>query len=1737
MSIETNNYQPEPLLSRFRTTLRNELHDWLRRLIMYSAYYVSINSLLRGIPQGIIPSILPSHLLNLVIFGLASIPMLLPVATWSYWHMGFKSRIRLYFVSVLFLCAYFVKDFTDPTSSGATLRIFWYVVIFICISFLIRRLTSRNRHRPDFLAVALTIVLTVLIYLSLWKYITSFSLTSAIENWWPKISVKSWSPVVAGVIISLISIVPGLQYLEQTGRTRRMQRMDRSQNWGASLQKLILHTFALGLTIAFFMLTDSPTTHAFISLGVLFLAANPGFLLSRQKAHSRNLWKHLGLNNFNTSISLDPLSTNWIRIQLDRLKRYQEQNAQNSSLLLILIIGGIFIPVLGWYLELEKSLVNLTGVAITSSLSLTVVFLTFWFVNNRKKHIVLPFIVAEGQQEPQLQSLANLMTHAFVKQLRHIALLLSMRQVESIASRNDTTLPVFVTSGQEQELIEQVRSLGDIDISNKKVPLGGLLAYVVNSLAHTKVRGTIVRQKDNSVAVLVEFSQRGGQVVAVDMAFVPETSAANLDQVALDKIAETLAIKLIIQLGKHAYLATSWESLQHFLNGLDAAYHRNWWSAISSYRKAIQLEDASSGSSGTAYYHLGASMVFQGEMLKGMKYLEIAEMHGTPKAETQYMMALAQFHMNRDYLHFDRINFEDIRWRCQIALKSRPNFPEAHHLMGTIYYQRGKLLERAFTRRPKDADSQYKKIDVLPQDYSDDYKKAAYHLTQAISGYDKAIRFLPKDPVSEATFIDERTRLIQYRMSATHRLGDALRSQERYSEGDTYYQETLSAFPANIRTLVDMAKTYCLSSNWQQADQFIRKDIFNHEENRSNKSACFYMGWSLAGGLVNEFSRSSQVSDIFLEAYEFLSKLRRTDQRSANFESIFTTIIHYIKVIKAKKPQKLQEQKNTLGRSMLFLDFAIHQYPRYIHRWKQTDWYDDFHQAVLELGGTKELVSVPNESTDDEIAQLSNLDKYRKDCYRASLDVESSYYVDQLYLWICWRIASFLPINDKNIDGFARHGIGWTENECVYPFDEFTNIYKSLVSFREKAIKIMEASDKQRSACNLELRLLKFKLSKGMLTVWEQAVIILEADGILGPEQPTKNKVTFAKRWAVDVFAELAVLTVRMLAESEAYETVEIVAKRSDELLQKWLARWKIIMSTKFFFSPKVLNYQIASLNAWRGYSKYQYSQDFSARIRREAAEVNYIEYDELAEAQIATKKALKFVPSHPLAIYTDALILNKRGHSAQAADDLNRLISQVSPFDPHTYQKTNNFIESSDQVPWNISREKSEDIHLMLYYGERIWGRLQFFNVMNTCQIHIHLSQIARELDDLKSAIGHIILAIADTPYYDEQAENLLSLVELFTCQSKYSDAQAVLDEISFRREYLSPVRLPSAKSLQVLVTDCITKTNLENYRDSLKRSQEIAHSWGNIDLSQGHNKFIDEIAKDCANENIQLVACFDLYKNLILQHLINIETDGEFEGVVENADKLRNLITALHEYKVSDILKAYSIDRQPSDFSHDLDWILTSQILTLLYSDIVTFLIQLCEWMNNCAFNYTELGFYPDKAQEYTNTAIELLEILEKFEGLLHPSQLKERLAQYYDTLGWIYYRRGSKENLKKAYKTLCEKALPLNQESALIYYHLARVRLAQIEQVWLSVSPLNHDHEQISEEYLRKASKYIREAFINWRHAHRLDKALSLYSRLRIVRLRLDRYRNNWEMMLHPIEKIEKRDNADEETDEKA
>jgi tetratricopeptide (TPR) repeat protein len=1665
--------------SPFRTTIRNEIFDWLAKIIIYPAYFVCILGLgdwIAGTRWNIISPLF---------IVIAIVSLLPPLLIWSSWPLGFRGREHSYFASIAILLGFYYQQ------PERTFSIFWVIFFIMCMVFMLRRIWIRKEyHPPDVLAILWTILLSIFVYFA-WRYLAG-------NNWQfgpIRFIPLRWQFAVFASIAVFISIWLLLEFTSWFSQNRRGEIFHRTSVSRIFLRKnlfwgIIFLLLYLALRFAFFAPLSS-----MISLAILLLAADPYKLLSRSQARLRDLVKPIRVNSISNLLSRDFTSIGWLYSILARLRAYVKRNSQLLSYIFILLLSGVGLPLLAYLREREITFVSLIQIGLMSGFVLSTIFLIYWIIRNRPKNIVLPFTVAEGQREAQLQSMADLMTYAFVEQLREISLLLSIRQVENIASRSDHTLPVFVTSGTGQEWIEQVQSLGNIEVGKTSFPLGGFLESFLKLLAHTRVKGTIVRQKDNSIAVLVEYSQRGGQVVSVDLAFVPETSAADLDEKVINNIAKTLATKLLVKLGEHVDLASTWRSLLDFITGLDAAYHRNWWHAIESYRKTLQYEESIGGFSGPSYYHLGATLILQGEVKEGYRMLSIAEARGTPQAETQYMMALALYYIHRDSLHFRPVIFHEIVERCQEALRLRSNFPEAHQLLGNTYYQRGRLLDKGFILKNKSTFQFGAQI----QDFISDYKQAAHHLKLAIRGYDKAIRSLPRDPVAQSTIFNERANLTEYRMAATHRLADALRGLGYFMEAITYYQDVLTVFPGSTKTLVDMAKSYCYSHNWQQAYAFIRKKIFSGERHRWHKSACFYMGWTILGGVLDQLALSSRIMNFFINLY---LRISQSPGRTPNLDDEAELLL--------KEKSSKDNKKVLLSKAVVYLDYYIQQFPRYTRPWRRTFWYNDFREVIRKLSGVKNFD-----------------DRYRQRCYNASFDIQKDDYLDQLLMWIAWRVVLINPVADEALTPFTREIIGWpdpTDTQVPVPETKFTSLFSNLLQFRKRMVTLLLEADRLRTLGSFEQHYDRLMLASDMVAEWQIAAKALVDYLPMG----TKKEVSFAERWVIDIFAELSMLSARVLAECDAFEALEYLARKSAGLLERWVERWKDVMPKGFHVSNKLLGYEIATLYSWLGYAELHKSVDPTTVARRKAMERSAQSTNSLSEAEHAVEKANRFMPNHPLAIFVNALVLQRNGQGERASDELNRLMSNIWPTDPHKYELRTEIAEKINEISSQDRQTWDNDVDMILYYKERVSGRLQFDSILGRSRLHRILADIAEKAEDFDAAAGHGFFALASAPYKDVKGDILLSIAELLTRQENFIGALSLVQEAKNRFNELSSPGLKDVRTLQLLVMECKLHTSIERYSESLELSNGIPKIWNATDLVSKYKHSIDALSYQPHNR--ELPRFLNRHRRLFNDKIEQIVSKENLAKA--NARSLIGIIDLIRKKPISELLKSFNKQRpKPSlhaneeneihiDEVFDLSSLLGSQLINGFYMDLVTFIIQEIETISNKVRNYAQLGHDLTNAKESANLAIQVMKKVSHLEESFVPGNWRAKLAQLYDTLAWVCFVQGSSSALAEAHKILSEESLKFDQKSAVIYYHLARVRLAQLEHVWQGLSAENRNNVDIDSNTAWMISQYFRDAFMYWRHSHRLDKARSLYSRLRIVRTRIDIYRRNWEKLLIPL-----------------
>lgn len=907
MTVQKNH---DPLLkgnfiSPFLTTRRNEILDLLANLIIFPAYVLCIDKL---ISEGSYRFSLlqPAYLL---IWLLAISPMLSISGASIYWRLGFKGRKRVYAISVAIIGTFLFKDVERTT------YLFGITFGVTLLEFLVKRLLARRKLKNRYITrsvVSLMLTIIILIFtLTLW--VTIF------------LSFAKWVYLTRQIILLLIALntpIPLILGIRDSWSSYREERHALPPSKYTFVGRLLVRSILYLLIILTFSYSNNLLTTSLLGLSLMLLFSGLLELLSRQRANFRSIFRTFRNDFIYRLISPTTLSSNSILIFFQITRNWMQKNIPWVLFLFSLGLGGILLPGLLFWNNPLVDVWTLFKIGSISSVLLIIFSGIYSLIQIRARHIVLPFAAIHTDQDAELDVVAHMMTYAFVDRLREITMLLNLRQVENLSLRSERGLAIFVTSGMDQDFVEQIRSIGNIETSEVKMPFGDFFGLFFQQLAETQVRGTVKRQDDNTIAIWVEFIQRGGRSFGVDLIILPDDATHEVDSNRIGEMANILAVKLVAKLGFHSHLATSWESLRLFLDGLNAVYHRNWWQAIKNYQKAVHIEGTISNSFGYGYFHLGAVLMSQGEITKGMSYLEHAEAAGPPLAETQYMLALGLFYQNRDSLHSNRTVFTDIEWRCKTALTMRPDFPEAHHLLGTAYYQRGRLRERSWTKRGDDntiapADP---KIDPIPKFFDDDYDKARFHLQKSIKVYDQAIRRLPNDLQAQSTVFNEQSRLVQDRMAATHRLADALRCLKMYAEADSYYHELLVAYPRNNRTLVDLAKTYTLSRNWGKADEFLRNEVFNHPELHWNKSASFYMGWAQLGGLSESENSVKRLIDKLIHVYEELTNGKLVNNQI--------------------------KQKKIFWNAVCWLDFSIHQYPGYLYVWKQMNWLDTFEIVV-----------------------------------------------------------------------------------------------------------------------------------------------------------------------------------------------------------------------------------------------------------------------------------------------------------------------------------------------------------------------------------------------------------------------------------------------------------------------------------------------------------------------------------------------------------------------------------------------------------------------------------------------------------------------------------------------------------------------------------------------------------------------------------------------------------------------
>lgn len=1387
----------------------------------------------------------------------------------------------------------------------------------------------------------------------------------------------------------------------------------------------------------------------------------------------------------------------------------------------------------------------------------------FWL---RSRYIVTPFYV----QDAKLEGMSELLKYHFITEIKRISRLLNLRQVENVGV--DSNLALFTTSGQHQDLIDDLQALAILNNNGtgKSSAIGsflsGLITTILRLLAVARISGHVEKHLMSGIHVRIDFAKRNRDTISVDVLEVGLSEQDLLDEMTVQNLARQLALKLIYQLGHGTHLASSVESLQHFLVGLQASTERNWWRAADAYQSNIAIEEDKRGQFGMGHYHLGVALISQGNIDEGVRHLERAQMSGPPLAETYYVLALIKLSDNFAQLHRRRIELEMIQKWCDVALSIRPDFPEVYHLLGETYYQRAKLIQRSQTRTIKNPEKP-------PElSFKADYVRAEYCFRRARDLYRRAIRRIRSRYRINQDIQADLARIIKERLMVTHRLGDVLRSLELYQPAQSYYRDVLAALPNNVRTLVDLGKTYCLDENWYGANKFLLHRARRVSEAQWDSDLNFYIGWMFAGGV---------------SAYSY---------------------------------QSLKENYILLGRAISHLDYALYLRPQYFDSWDQTAWRNTFEKVIKKCEAD---VGTIHENT---IIVKSKLDNGAHDEKENVLAYRNYYH--QLKLWLEWREYGLSHKDKSEIDSNYPNiatilGLlvdGQLEKSLSHQFEEMRKLRKQFVILSE----MIQQSGRFRGMHHATLRI---TIATKLEDVWKLAN---EAFETLQKTWAEKD-ITLLERIAVDMLAQIALLGAKAMVEARLYEKALPLLDDTLTLLEDWTKRWDSHYSNKghfFLFSPRVTRFQLATLYGWRAYCLVigKDDEEVFRYIDDKTDKKVFHDIDDKTDKELAKPKdrnaiyciqrALRYMPHHPLVLYVQAWLFKSNNQYERAIEELSRLESILQPFDHNNkianwriLNKTPEYDTRSHDPDYefvrvNEQKNREKKLRFQLSRQEMIGGQEQFSFIINPTTVHVQIAENYTALGRNELAVSHLMRAVILSEYNDIDADALLEIIQQLDDLNRFGDAKAVIKTLRSQRFLLEDMTLSAVKQYIPGVLECVLLTRTEHYSESLQKGKvlydrlsELAQIW----LTNG-KEGRDKLAKLYLErfESPKLVKIFvptdptddkpnrDLawdngYPNVvktIIGNICNIIVPSEAQAPNTtlnvchkawfNGDEFTSHLTKL-EKKYKDDKEKNQTLRLVMLYFFCWDAVRLAELMSLL--------------RNNLAYNALELqiqntDFIHDKIKEHelqSNTLInQSVETLEDLYDLAvkegnhkHIKRISRLLAFSLDTQAWLYLRLstidnsdlhekllndnnlysalsssdipdtatedaqdaltegGTHTNTKKdsstsslanlnndaSFKLLNEaqekltRAISLHQSAAIFYYHLARVQITLLERYWYAKE--ENDFGKI----LPIINGLLIRVYQNWERAHQLDTHKRLSPHLTRLGIRIEEYRTAW------------------------
>ncbi len=1447
----------------------------------------------------------------------------------------------------------------------------------------------------------------------------------------------------------------------------------------------------------------------------------------------------------------------------------------------------------------ELALVSLGALVI-----LPIVVLVIWYALFGPKHVVYAFAPAqEDDKDAVLQALSAQATQMFVKRIREIGYLLSESQAEDMNSRIDNTLSLYVADGTDAAYVNQIRGLSSFEAGSFRFPVGSLILLAQRYLTKTRVRGTIYRLGSNSVEIDIHYTPSTGNSFSVGSILVAQDAPDYYSEAAIRTAIDQLAIGLVHRIGDASVVASSEGALSLFLAGRQASARHNWWHAIAMYRSVTRLEEAHRGLFGRGHFHLGAALAMQGEYAKARDHFIIAEQSGPPIAESLYMHALCLYHINQNDLNKvsplsnDEWSTGDKIIRlCEQALRLKQKFPEAHHLMGATEYQIGKLEERRRTRRYEQTSSATasqgrspdrtsvspeEQIRATTKSYKHHYQQAEKSFARAERLYAEVLDELLENEQSSESINRDRERIFRQWLSVTHQRAASLRSLGKHASARKFYEDVSSATPSNVRNNCGILRNDCL---WGRQGRSLREwpqmlDQFAYGHADLN----LYYGWALA----QQACSAQQLRK--LNAF-----LGRTQTRDAN-------------------------PWWCLHRAFRYLDYAIHERPRFVTRWHQTNWLQPLLEAADALNptGTSELYKTSGGDTTQTTYASPLINSQHIEAIGREGTSVSPEMVKQILLWLAWRMDSlhFTIKEATNAEDIAqtdhdiafpviigtRHIAAITEDQQskagaqdlvnipsilktpgtnIYGIDA---IYGRLRQLRSRIAKYLKKLDESQIADSLANRWAWSLIAEDAHRLWQECTTLLAKpqsdkgaptktqslqlfdDALLeklgrqsdASETETKeNKVTFAERWVVDLYAEISLTACRTLSECHAFETLHEVAAQASQLIDRWLERhWKSthhrhgdVDSAKF--TQKVMRLQMSSLLAWKSLSGLKMRHDVATltRMRLQRSQTQHPSEEALAPTDEPTvfegiqediDDALRRHPNHPVAVMAQALLHEQRGALPEAIEELHRLQLILAPLEPdlHTTIWEKRLLKHGHLQDTDTPRSN-------LYYMARVCGQEQFEGVVHQSRVHAKLADLFGRLNDQDSRIEHLLLALAKSPFRDMDNRCLFNLAEALMVKDRFSEALSVINEMRVGFDQLVEIKHYARSSRQLDVLQGMVTSRLGRSHEALAATEVIARnrdleSQALLDRLKNPNPMSAIMSKGLTSEHQTYPQWNESFKKIASEFIARFAnntpksaSEQDDASVSQSATQLLMNISKCHgaEFLAGhiDMIKSVYVQQfpllsQPPALGFDRVLLEISQVTYFIVEEVVLALIQICDACNTYAYNQAQLRLdgplwmsnqlslqtSPNRLQDDQELTQLMVDIMTGLRPVLgHEADIN--LAQYYDTQGWSeFIQADNLEKLEQARKTLLLsiKAYP---GLAISNYHLARVYFREFQFLW----QLELEDGGLNSDNLIKMMGKMREARHHLNEASKLDRNARLNTALSRLGRWMDQYTKRWD-----------------------